>query len=102
MNMESAESTSNRALILAPIGRDATASADLLERVGLRSLICRDLSELMDGLGGDPVSVLVDEEALFGKDTSALVTWVANQPTWSDLPFIVLTSKVGHPRVATW
>jgi hypothetical protein len=30
------------------------------------------------------------EEALIGRDTSGLVEWVAQQPSWSDFPFIVL------------
>src|SRR6187431_1849971 len=100
--MEPTESTPGRVLILTPIGRDAAASADLLHRVGMSSVICKDLAELVDSLETDVIAVLVAEEALFGKDIAALKAWVARQPAWSDLPFVVLTSKVAHSRVAEW
>lgn len=68
----------------------------------MSSVICKDLAELIDSLETDVIAVLVAEEALFGKDIAALKAWVARQPAWSDLPFVVLTSRVGHPRVAEW
>ena len=45
-----------RLLILAPIGRDARAAAQLLEAAGVACVICRDLEELccklIEGAGG--------------------------------------------------
>lgn len=42
--------------------------------------------------------VVVTEEALRGADLKELARKVADQPSWSDLPFIVLTHKGGGPE----
>jgi signal transduction histidine kinase/ActR/RegA family two-component response regulator len=94
--------TNTPVLILAPIGRDASASAELLLRVGISSHACKDFAELTMRLALDVGAILVAEEALFNVDTSALFDWVAQQPAWSDLPFVVLTSHVEHPTVTAW
>jgi signal transduction histidine kinase/CheY-like chemotaxis protein len=89
-------------LILAPIGRDGPASAELLRRVGLQAHVCKDLAELTAALTSDVATILVAEEALFRTDAAVLADWVARQPTWSDLPFLVLTSQSDQPGVAQW
>ncbi|HWL74983.1 MAG TPA: histidine kinase dimerization/phospho-acceptor domain-containing protein, partial [Burkholderiaceae bacterium] len=42
-------------------------------------------------------AALVTEEAFLEGGTQALEKWVANQPAWSDFPFIVLTSRATSP-----
>ena len=88
-------------LILAPIGRDGPAIAGLLRRVGLEASVCSSLDQVIDSLQA-AAAVLIAEEALFGKDLSVLKTWVERQPTWSDLPFIVLSGRQEQPPVAAW
>src|SRR6185312_7474987 len=100
--MTAANSPEQRALILAPIGRDATAIAGVLQRVGLDSLICRDLPTLMGALNIGAGAALVAEEALFGNQNSELLQWVHEQPPWSDMPFVVLTSRQVRPEVMLW
>jgi signal transduction histidine kinase/CheY-like chemotaxis protein len=100
--MAPADGDSNRILIFAPIGRDGPASAELLRRAGLSAGICPDLSGLVAGIEAGAAAVFVAEEGLFGKDLSGLCAWVENQPAWSDLPFIVLTSRNEQPAVAAW
>ncbi|MBS0641174.1 MAG: response regulator [Proteobacteria bacterium] len=90
-----------RILILAPIGRDAPAMTALLHRIGLEADICSELPDLVSQLDAAAVAV-VAEEALFGKDASALTQWVACQPAWSDLPFIILTSRQEQAHVLPW
>ncbi|MDB5364636.1 MAG: hybrid sensor histidine kinase/response regulator [Rhodospirillales bacterium] len=87
-------------LILAPIGRDATASAALLQNAGIAARICDGLAALVAALTDDVASVFVAEEALHGQDTDRLFDWVRLQPPWSDLPFVVLTSRRDNPAVA--
>ena len=100
--MTAANPPDQRALILAPIGRDATAIADVLQRVGLDSLICRDLPALIGALNIGAGAALVAEEALFGNQNSELIQWVHEQPPWSDMPFVVLTSRQVRPEVMLW
>src|SRR5436309_15462772 len=92
------EGFSFRVVILAPIGRDASASADLLRKVGLMTHVAKDPTELLNCLVSGAGAALVDEEALYNEDLTALQDWIARQPPWSDFPFVVLTSQLDHPR----
>jgi signal transduction histidine kinase/ActR/RegA family two-component response regulator len=73
-----------------------------MRRDGLAADVADDLSALLDGLVDGAGAVLVAEEALFNADLSALQDWITRQPAWSDLPFIVLTSHLDHPRIKHW
>ncbi|CAA9251956.1 MAG: Sensory box sensor histidine kinase/response regulator [uncultured Craurococcus sp.] len=98
MNQTSADLASPRVLVLAPTGRDGTASADLLRRAALSAEVCADLAELMDGLEAGADAVFVAEEALIGRPIEPLLDWVERQPPWSDMPFVVLTSHRQTPQ----
>ena len=87
-----------RVLILAPHGRDALLASELLGKHGIGSHICPSLADLLRELDGNAGAVLVTEEALAAGDASALMTWIADQPTWSDLPFVVLANGSSRPR----
>jgi signal transduction histidine kinase/CheY-like chemotaxis protein len=100
--MASAEKANTRILILAPIGRDAVASADLLKRAGMQTEVCKDLDELLARIDAATSAVLLAEEAVFGKALSALSEQVGKQPPWSDLPFVVLTSQLPSTNVSAW
>ncbi|MCJ2049200.1 ATP-binding protein [Methylobacterium sp. J-070] len=102
MNTTIVEGGNLRVLVHAPIGRDAPASADLLRRSGLTAEICPTLPQLVEGIAAGAAAVFVAEEGLFGKDLSALFAFVEGQPAWSDLPFVVLTSRQDQPAVAAW
>jgi hypothetical protein len=80
----------SRVLILAPVGRDAALTRSLLNRAGVESLECSNLDDLQRKLIDGSAAAIITEEALIGHDTSGLVEWVAQQPSWSDFPFVVL------------
>ena len=82
-----------RVLVLAPIGRDGPAVAALLRRAGLEAKLCGSLADLVAGLEEEAEVAFVAEEALLGGPADALEAWVARQPPWSDMPFVVLTSQ---------
>ena len=86
-----------RILILAPIGRDASAAAHHLAESNLACVICADLTDLNTRLREGGAAALVTEEAFLEGHTQALEKWVADQPAWSDFPFIVLTSRATSP-----
>jgi PAS domain S-box-containing protein len=85
-------------LLLAPRGRDAQVACALLAEIGLASTICDGVPALAEGLGDDVSFVVVTDEATRGADLRRIAAWVAAQPSWSDLPFIVLTSRGGGPE----
>ncbi|MCA1472084.1 response regulator [Bradyrhizobium sp. IC3195] len=92
----------HRVLVFAPVGRDGPASAELLRNANLEAVNCRDLAELVTEMTAGVGTVFLAEEGLFGKDTAALAQWIAGQPPWSDLPFVVLTSHRERPAVVAW
>lgn len=89
-----------RILILAPRGRDAVIAADLLARHGVASYICSGQAELVQELEAGAGVVLLTEEALGAAGPPALATWVAGQPAWSDMPFVVLANGSRSPRTS--
>jgi signal transduction histidine kinase/CheY-like chemotaxis protein len=91
-----------RALVFAPIGRDGLAAAEYLQRVGVVAELCVSLDALVAEISRGAAAVLLAEEGLFGKDVSPLAGWVARQPAWSDLPFVILTSRQEQPAVSAW
>ncbi|MEP9360013.1 ATP-binding protein [Sphingomonas sp. KR3-1] len=87
-----------RVLILAPRGRDAAIAAELLGRNDIRCHICADQAGLLVEMTAGAGAVLLTEEALAASDTSALAEWVTAQPTWADIPFVVLANGTTAPR----
>ena len=89
------EPTPAQAIILAPLGRDALVARSLLQAAGISARICGSLGELA-GLMNDTVRFAVlTEEAVASADLRPVADWIASQPSWSDLPFIVLTQRGG-------
>ncbi len=83
---------SERVIIIAPVGQDAVAMADLLDAEGLETKICQGLDEcsrqITDGAG----ALLLTEEALESTQGSLLLDLLKAQSPWSELPLIILTS----------
>lgn len=90
--------SSERALIFALIGRDASVAAALLREGGIDSLICHDLPALYAAMAQGAGLVILTEEAVRTADLSKVNQWVSAQPAWSDLPFILLTGRGGMER----
>ena len=79
-------------LIIAPYGRDAQSVSGLLAANGYDSNICATFVEVAERLDGRAGVILVTEEALAG-DLVPLELALNSQPTWSDVPFILLTGR---------
>jgi signal transduction histidine kinase/ActR/RegA family two-component response regulator len=86
---------SERALILAPQGRDALVAQAMLEEAGLRGAIAQSIPALVTLLSEGAGFALVTEEALAGADLRELADWIGDQPEWSDFPFVLLTQRGG-------
>jgi signal transduction histidine kinase/ActR/RegA family two-component response regulator len=90
---------SERILVLAPTGRDGTTACALFDQAGLSARSCAGIGELHSELAAGAGAAVIAEEAFLGGDLAPLFDWVANQPPWSDFPFIILTTHRNHPRL---
>jgi len=79
-----------RLLIVAPVGKDALLTAGKLSSVGMPCQVCADLATLVREVDAGAAAVLIAEEALAG-GTGPLAAMLSRQPSWSDLPILLLT-----------
>jgi signal transduction histidine kinase len=81
-----------RILILAPRGRDAALIAGTLAEDRICAAVCADANCLVGFLEQGAAGAIVAEEALTQEGVKNIENFLAAQPPWSDLPFVVLTS----------
>lgn len=90
--LESPESRDERILILAPTGRDAAMTARFLDEASLPAKVCNTIEELCEEVTNGSGLAFLTGEALTKEALRCLIEALAEQPTWSDFPLIVLTS----------
>jgi len=88
-----------RVLIIAPVGRDAQGMAELLVGHGFEAQIYGSLAECAAHIQSGAGALMLTEEALELGSLSHLFEALAAQPTWSELPLIILTAG-GESRLA--
>lgn len=88
-----------RILILAPVGRDAPAMAALLMDHGITATVCEGSTELRAHIREGAGALLLTEEALELAQLPEFLDQLRAQPSWSELPVIILTHR-GEPRLA--
>ena len=86
------DSLSERALILAPQGRDAFVASRILGEAGLVSEICNDLPKLLRELMLGAGLAVITEDSIRSADIKGLAK-TSSQPPWSDFPFVILTER---------
>ncbi|HWN17647.1 MAG TPA: response regulator [Gemmatimonadales bacterium] len=85
------DGAAERILLVAPTGRDAELLAATLSRSGFQTDICPGMPALAESVAaGGAVAVIAEEALETGADQLEAV--LAAQPSWSDLPIIVLLS----------
>ncbi len=89
---------SERALVLAPRGRDAAIASAMLGEGGIEAAACDTLDCLLKELDLGAAFVVVTEEAIASAGLSKLAAWIEDQEEWSDLPFVLLTHRGGLER----
>ena len=67
----------------------------MLAEAGIEARACPSVDGLVEAFADGVGFVVVTEEALATFDRHALATWIKAQPEWSDLPFILLTTRGG-------
>ena len=88
-------SHSERAIILAPRGRDAMVAADILKSAGIAAEVCPDMPALVREIAQGAGFAIVTDEALRNADLKDLSRWLLDQPSWSDFTFVLLTRRGG-------
>ncbi len=88
--MESSK-VDERVLILAPLGSDGPAMAALLTERGFAAVVCESSAELRASMTEGAGVLLLTEEAFELAQLSELLARLQAQPSWSELPLIILT-----------
>jgi signal transduction histidine kinase/ActR/RegA family two-component response regulator len=79
-------------LVVAPIGRDAELMCAQLQAVGLQCEVCKDVTQLCAMMKEVVGGLVVTEEALTPSAVAELATILEDQPTWSEIPIVILTA----------
>ncbi len=87
-----------RALILAPVGRDSQIALMILNEAGYGGLVTPGLDRLCTELELGAGLLLIAAEALRGPELEALFMHLEQQPAWSDLPIVLLTHHGGQEQ----
>ena len=82
-----------RVLIYAPSGQDGALAAKMLSMAGVDCLVVASPAQLGAELERGVGAVLTVEEALPDGGMAALAAFISRQPTWSDLPVVLLTHR---------
>jgi signal transduction histidine kinase/ActR/RegA family two-component response regulator len=85
------------ALVLAPRGRDAALTCELLQNQRIPCEVCDGADELCRRIELGAAVVLVAEEALGPAAMRQVIETLGRQPPWSDLPIVVFSDSA-RPR----
>ena len=91
-----ASATGERILILAPLGNDARLTAQFLQAAGLDAEPCANPECFAEAARAGCGAWLLAEEALELTATALLRSFLAAQPSWSDLPIVIIASGGGE------
>src|SRR3954451_10461168 len=83
-------------LIAAPLGKDAVLASQALEEAGIPAKTCQGIREIAERLDDSTNAIVVAAEALVAADIPLLLDRLEQQPPWSDLPLILLTTGGGR------
>ena len=82
-----------RVAVHAPTGRDGPLAVEFLSRWRLDAVLCADIDALCSVIGSGIGVVVIAEEALTPRTRERLFSALDAQPSWSDIPLIVLTAE---------
>ena len=89
---------SERALILAPSGRDGEIATLILNQAGFPTEVHCDLATLCGEIEKGAGMAIIADEAIRGADLRPLSECLGRQAPWSDFPIILLTQRGGGPE----
>ena len=95
MRAEALKHRDERILIFAPTGRDSALTARFLADANLHPAACESVEHLCLEMSKGAGLVFLTGEALTSEAMQCLTGALAQQPPWSDIPVVVLTSGGG-------
>ncbi len=81
-----------RTLVLAPTGNDARLTVEFLGVAGMAAEITASVNELGENIAAGCGAVIIAEEVLSPSSAARLFGLLKEQPTWSDVPIILITT----------
>ena len=85
--------SSERALIVAPSGRDGSVAVKLLTDNALAAEQRESIAALVEGMREGAGIAIISGEALQYADLKPLTAWIEEQAPWSDFPFVILSRR---------
>ena len=82
-----------RVLICAPMGRDAALIQQTLNRASITAEVCSDVGQVCREIVAGAAALSLTQEALSPPGVEHLLDALGEQPSWSDLPIVVLVSR---------
>ena len=104
VGVKETQSNEERVLVLAASPADAELTVPVLTEVGIEPQLCATLGEIAREFREHGAAALVlVEDAIAGPDLNELTEALRYQPSWSDLPILLLTrSGAESPVAARW
>lgn len=89
----------SRVIIYAPTGKDGRLLSQVLAASHISNEVCQAAHEVISHLMDGASALIVADEALSPDFSTLLSQYLSSQPTWSDLPVLVLSTwKIGTPE----
>ena len=80
--------------VLTPTGQDGRVAQKVLQRTGLDPRVCTSMADVCTLIEQERIGVLLlAEEALDEASREKLFDTLNRQPSWSDLPIVILTGE---------
>jgi PAS domain S-box-containing protein len=90
MSKNPVDETARRVLIAAPTAKDAEITRSLLMAAGLACIVCPNLRSLANEINAGAGAVLLTEEAIASAGIDDVLAALNKQPSWSDLPIVMM------------
>src|ERR1700685_3716242 len=88
-------------LILPPTRRDGEVTRTVLERAGLECVVYAGTAALAEQIGAGTGAIVLTDALAGDPQASELVAVLRSQPSWSDVPTIVLSRTDGQSAATT-
>jgi signal transduction histidine kinase len=83
----------DRVVVFAPTGKDARLIAQVLARAGVDSCVCTRAADVASQLKQGAGALLLVDEVLDAALLKLVSQYLGEQPTWSDLPILVMSTR---------